>query len=296
MVKKSFVCCVLVVAFTLCCCIAPVSAVILEVTAKGQVSTVYPAKNTLTIRNPAQYGCDYPAGKDPVCTWKPMETRTLTGTVPDPAAFAVFKGDEVVVATSLGGAGEKWITLAKLSGSRPTDEFVTDIVGDPGTIPTPLIGDYAVETETIPDCNTCTGTICKANASNVTWKSTGKTLLEKTLNPGESFVYNGRNDGSSVTVKFVSGQAAAQICPGKAGMTGPQPVSVYVISVVPPIKGRQIDIRTATTTRPDEALTMLPPESSVTPVPTPTKSGAALPAVAIGALAVIVLLAPSMRR
>jgi hypothetical protein len=296
MVKKSFSCGALIALLALCCCIAPVSAVILEVTVKGQVSTVYPAKNTLTIKNPMQYGCDYPAGKDPVCSWTSMDARTLTGTVPDSTAFKVFKGDETVVATSLGGSGEKWITLAKLSGSRPTDEFVTDIVGDPRTIPTSLIGDYAVETETIPDCNTCTGTICKANASNVTWKSTGKTLLEKTLNPGESFVYNGRNDGSSVTVMFVSGQAAAQLCPGKAGMTGSQPVSVYVISVVPPIKARQTDIRTATTTRPDEARTPLSPESAVTPVPTPTKSGATLPAVAIGALAVIALLAPSMRR
>ncbi|MCX6685674.1 MAG: hypothetical protein NTV10_03345 [Methanoregula sp.] len=296
MIKKSFVCGALIAALALYLFLAPVSAVILEVTARGQVSTVNQAKNTLTISNPAQYGCDYPAGKDPVCSWKPMDTSALTGTVPDAAALSVFKSGDTAVATSLGGAGEKWITLAKLFGSRPNEEFVTDIVGDPRTISTPLIGDYAVETETVPDCTACTGTVCTATASKVTWKSAGKMVMEKTLKLGESYMYNERNDASSVTVKFISGQAAAQLCPGKAGMTGPQPVSVYVMTVVPPVSALQTNIRTATTTRREEALPTVPPVSAATPASTPTKSGAALPAVAIGALAVIVVLARGLRR
>jgi hypothetical protein len=296
MIKKSFVCGALIAALALYLFLAPVSAVILEVTARGQVSTVNQAKNTLTISNPAQYGCDYPAGKDPVCSWKPMDTSALTGTVPDAAALSVFKSGDTAVATSLGGAGEKWITLAKLFGSRPNEEFVTDIVGDPRTISTPLIGDYAVETETVPDCTACTGTVCTATASKVTWKSAGKMVMEKTLKLGESYMYNERNDASIVTVKFISGQAAAQLCPGKAGMTGSQPVSVYVMTVVPPVSALQTNIRTATTTRREEALPTVPPVSAATPASTATKSGAALPAVAIGALAVIVVLARGLRR
>lgn len=296
MKRRLLICSVSITALALCMFIVPVSAVILEVTVKGQVSTVNPVENMLYIKNPVQYGCDFPAGNDPICAWRPMETATLAGTVPDASAFQVFKGNEVVVATSTGGAGEQWITLAKLYGFRPSEEFVTDIVGDPRTISVPLIGDYAVETVILPDCTSCTGTVCMATEATVTWKSSGKTVFEKTLKPGKSFTYNGRNDGSGVMVKFVSGQAAAQNCPGKGGMTGPQAVAVYVINVVPPVGALQNDIRTATTTRPDEALTPLPPMSAATAVSTSTKSGVALPVGVFGALAVIVLLSWRMRR
>ncbi len=294
--EKSFLCGVFIAAFALCCIIAPVSAAILEVTCKGEVSTMNPAKNTLTIKNPVQYGCDYPTGKSPVCSWKPMTQSTLTGTVPDPAAFSVFKGGETAIATSLGGAGDPWITLAKLYGSRPNEEVVTDLIGDPRTVDTPFIGDYSIVTEAAPDCTTCTGTVCTAAQAKVEIKSTGTRVAEKTLKPGESLVYSGRNDGSSVTAKFVAGQADAQICPGKAGMTGPQAVSIYVISIVPPIGTGQVNIRTATTTQPDEALTPIPPSGTGTPAPAPTKSGAVLPAVVIGALALISVIRTKVRR
>lgn len=89
---------------------------------------------------------------------------------------------------------------------------------------------------------------------------------EKTLTPEESFTYNGRNDGSAVMVKFISGKAAAQSCPGMSGMTGPQPRSVFVIEVTPPVGYGQVNIRTATTTRPEEALKTVPPSSTVTDV------------------------------
>lgn len=293
---KSFICVALVAAFAICCIIAPVSAVILEVTCKGEVSTTNPAKNTLTIKNPVQYGCDYPAGKDPVCKWTPMAQSTLTGTVPDAAAFSVLKSGDTAIATSLGGAGEQWITLAKLYGSRPNEEFVTDLIGDPRTVDTPFIGDYAVVAETVPDCTACTGTVCTASQAKVTVKSTSMTVMEKTLKPGESLMYNGRNDGSSVNVKFVAGQAAAQLCPGKAGMTGPQAVSTYVISIVPPVGTGQVNIRTATTTRHDEAMPSLTPSAAGTPAPAPTKSGALLPAVVIGALAIISVIRTRPRR
>jgi hypothetical protein len=294
--KTTLICSVLVAAFALCCVMAPVSAVILEVTCKGEVSTVNPAKNTLTIKNPVQYGCDYPAGKEPVCSWTPMVQSTLTGTVPDAAAFSVFNGAETAVATSLGGAGDQWITLAKLYGSRPNEEFVTELIGDPRTVTTPFIGDYAIVAETAADCTACTGTVCTASEAKVSVKSTSMVVMEKTLKPGESLVYNGRNDGSRLTVKFVAGQAAAQLCPGKSGMTGPQAVSTYVMSIVPPVGTGQVNIRTATTTRRDEAQPSLLPSAAGTPAPEPTKSGAQLPAAVIGALAIISVMWTRARR
>lgn len=294
----SRICAAGVAAVFLLCLAMPVSAVILEVTCKGTVSTVDIAKNTLTIKNPLQYGCEYPASGDPVCTWTPMTQSSLTGTVPDPAAFTVFSGAENIVATSLGGAGEEWITLAKIYGDKETEQYVTDIVGDPGTVPLPLIADYSVETTTVPDCTACTGTTCTAKEAAVTVKISGVSVMEKTLSPGESFTYNGRNDGSSVTVKFVSGEAAAQSCAGNAGMTGPQAVSDFVIDITPPVGYSQVDLRTATTTRPDEALTPLP-ETTALPLTTPaattaatttTKAGAFFPSAALGALGIAALL------
>lgn len=275
---------VIVAALFLCCMCVPVAAVIQEVTLKGTVATLSQPKNTITIEHPQQYGCTYPASGAPVCTYTPMSVEVLTGTVPDAAAFSVFKTGDPVVATSLGGAGETWITLAKLFGSRPNEEYVTDIVGDIGTIPTPLIGNYALDATMVPDCSACTGTTCTATSANVKVMSEGKEVSAKTLKPGESFAYNGRNDGSSVAVTFVKGQASSASCPGKAGMTGPQAISVYVVKVVPPIGTAQVNIRTATTTRPDEALTQLTPLPPIASTPIPTTKSGMLPFAAIGAI------------
>lgn len=269
-----------IAAVVLICCIIPVSAVILEVTCKGTVATVNTASGSLTIKNPLQYGCDYPVAGAPICTWKPGQDSSLTGTVPDPAAFSVFIGGEPVVATSLGSGGGTWITLAKIYGQRESEQMVTDIVGDPRTVPLPLIGNYAVDIQMVPDCAACTGTVCTAKQAEAVIRSGGSVVSERTLEPGGEFSYNGRNDGSSVSVKYVSGQAAAGSCPGKAGMAGPQPISVFVIRVIPPAGYGQVDIRTATTTRPEEALTPLPRARAATET-APTKSGFLLPLTAL---------------
>ncbi|MGA2914083.1 MAG: hypothetical protein ABSE07_11295 [Methanoregula sp.] len=268
----------------LCFMCVPAGAIMLEVSVKGSVATISSGKNTLTIENPLQYGCSYPATGVPVCSYIPINKSTLTGTVPDAAAFTVFNIGDQVVATSIGGPGDTWITLAKLFGSRPNEELVTNIVGDIGTIPTPFIGNYTLDASTVPDCSACSGTTCTALSATVKVESEGNEVLERTLIPGESLSYSGRNDGSSVYVKFVKGQALSTTCPGKTGMTGPQAISVYIVKVVPPLSSAQINIRTATTTRPDEELTPLPSTASTSAaVPTTTKAGM-LPLAAIGAI------------
>ena len=286
----------LIAVLFLCCISVPVGAVMLEVTVKGPVATVNPPKNTLTVSYPLQYGCNYPATGSPVCSYTPMTNSALTGTVPDAAAFAIFKAGDTVVATSIGGPGETWITLAKLFGSRPNEELVTDIVGDIRTNQVPLIGNYALDATTLPNCSACTGTTCTATSATVIVKSEGKAVFAKELKPGESFTYNARNDGSSVTVTFVKGQALSTTCPGKEGMTGPQAISVYVVRIVPPISAAQTNLRTATTTRPDEALTPVPTTAPTTsPVPTTTKAGM-LPLAAIGAIGLAGLMLVMKRR
>lgn len=295
---------IIVAALLLCCCV-PASAVVQQVTLKGTIATVNAPKNTISIEHCQQYGCSYPASGAPVCTYTPMSVDTLSGTVPDAAAFSVFKTGDAVIATSIGGAGETWITLAKLYGSRPNEEFITDIVGDPSTIPTPLVGNYALDLVTTPDCAQCSGTSCTAASSAVKIKSSGTVVAEKTLTPGQSFSYNGRNDGSVVAVTFVKGQALSESCPSaqKGLIGGVQPVSVYIVKVVPPIGMAQNDIRTATTTRTDEALpkvTLAPASplttaTAVAAAPTTAKSGS-LPFAVIGALGLLALVLVARKR
>ncbi len=84
--------------------------------------------------------------------------------------------------------------------------------------------------------------------------------------------------------------------PGTAGMTGSQAISVYIVRVVPPVSSAQINIRTATTTRPDEALTPLPPTVlTTTAVPTTTRAGM-VPLAVIGAIGLAGIVLVKKRR
>jgi hypothetical protein len=273
----------------LCLCVLPAAAVIQEVTVSGSVSAHSYANNTLTIANPAQYGCSYPAGGTLVCTYTPMESTSLTGTVPDASVFSIFNPGDPVVATSLGGAGGRWIAIAKLYGKAP-DKTVIDIVGDPTTIDVPLAGDYSLGLSPKPDCTACSGTTCTAAAANVSILD-GKTLTGwGDLTPNGTSTYSGRNDGSSITVAFVRGQVSPASCSeGKITMTGPQPVSVYIVHVVPPI-GSDGEAVQAATTIPSTT----PPEVTMPAAarPSPTKS-TMLPVAAIGALALVAILGAS---
>jgi hypothetical protein len=263
-------------ALVLCLCVLPAAAVLQEVTVKGTVSAISQDQHTLTIANPLQYGCTYPASGSPVCSYTPMNASSLTGNVPSDSAFTLFNTGDTVVATSLGGAGGTWITIAKLYNALPAGEYVTSLVGDPGAIPTPFASDYSLLLVTTPDCTSCFGTTCKATTSTVNVLSSGDRVLVKTLAPYQTLFYNGINDGSSIEVTFVNGQALAvpSCAAGVAGMVGPQAVSVYIVKVVPSIGFSQ--------------QFLAPPVSTPTAVPTavPTKKSGSLPLAAIGALGI----------
>jgi len=272
---------IILILAALCLMVLPAAAVLQEVTVKGTVSALNQEDNTFTIADPLQYGCDYPANGTPVCTYSAMTQATLTGTVPTASAFTVFKVGDPVIATSLGGTGGSWITLAKLFGPEAADAYVIDIVGDPSTVPAPLAGNYALDIKTTPDCNTCSGTTCKATTADVKILEGTTVLKEQALAPLQTMMYNGRNDGSSIEVSFVKGEGSSTTCAGRTGMTGPQPISVYVVHVVPPIGMTTHAPVTATT-----IATAVP-----TPVPTTTQKSATLPFVALGAVGCIAALA-----
>jgi hypothetical protein len=281
-----------IVIIILCLSVLPAAAVIQEVTVSGTVSALSRADKTLTIANPAKYGCSYPAGGEAVCSYTPMDNATLTGSVPVDSTFSIFSVGDPIVATSLGGAGGRWITIAKLSGTAGADGSVTDIVGDVSSIPAPLTGDYSLTLSTEPDCTTCSGTTCTAATTYVKILS-GRTLaLAQDIAPGHAMTYSGRNDGSSIAVTFVKGQASSSSCAGRSMMTGPQEISVYIVHVVPPI-GSSITAAPAQSAAPSG----IPPQVTMPAEarPTPTKSGI-LPFAAIGALALVATVLGAGRR
>jgi hypothetical protein len=196
--------------------------------------------------------------------------------------------------------GESWVALAKLYGSSSNQEYVTDIVGDIDSIPTPLIGDYSLTATTAPDCQSCNGTSCTATSSVVVLQSSGTIVSQKTLAPGESFMYNGRNDNSSVNVTFVKGEALQSLCPtAQTGLIGgTQPISDYIVNVVSPIGTVQVNIRTATSTAPVGTISTAAPANTgttartvpSTAIPTTTPKSCMFPVVVIGAICIAGLL------
>jgi hypothetical protein len=180
---------------------------------------------------------------------------------------------------SLGGTGGTWISLAKLYGSGTSADDATDEIGDIGSLPTALIGDYAVSATTRPNCSACTGTTCTATTSNVTVTSGKMTVAQKTLLPGQSLFFNGRNDASSVNISFVKGEALSDSCPRYAGLIGGvQPVSDYIVHVVPPI-GIKVTSTSGTT-----AVTSPAGAAASAPAAATTTQKAALPFAALGIL------------
>ncbi|MEI7856796.1 MAG: hypothetical protein WCH85_04755 [Methanomicrobiales archaeon] len=289
---------IVIAVLFLCCLCIPAGATIQEVTVKGTVAAISPVSNTLTLDHPRQYGCSYPARGGTICTYTPMSVETLTGTVPDRVSFSVFKPGDTIVATSLGGAGGTWITLAKLSGTRQNEENVTAMVGDPEKIPTPLAAGYALDITMAPDCSACTGLVCTVESTEVKVLSNGMLVQQNVLLPGQDLHFNGRNDGSSIEVFLRNGEMSAGFC-GTTSGTGLQPISVFNITVVPPVGYSQTNLGTATTTRPEEAVILptpgVPATNSVTataatpvpPAPLPTTKSGMQPLAAIGAAGLV---------
>jgi hypothetical protein len=245
------------------------SAVLQELTYHGTLVSLDPVNNSIEINATAQFGCAFENGTTN-CTWNPVTPVRLNGTAPDPAVFSVFKPGDHVEATSIGGAGGKWIGIGLIFPTPGIENwYATDVIGDSAVITAPLVGDYEVFYETFPDCMACIGTVCTAVTANVSITSTGTTVFEKVLKPGESFTYNGRNDNSSVKVTFVHGQASSDSCPNSTPMAGIQPISDFIIHASPPLAAPA----TSTTTTGPENGTPTPPTTKA-PLASLTIAGA----------------------
>ena len=225
----------LIALLTLCLLGMPAAAAVLETTYMGRITALDPLSGTITIRAESQYSCDY-SGSVAVCSFAPITPMQVVGTVSDEGIFNTFRNNDPVVATILGASGGEWAGFALVAPVPGTDQWAaTEVFGDPHTIPVNLAGNYEMDYSTTPDCSACTGSVCKAQSAHVVLKSEGNIVLERSLTAGNSARYSGRNDGSSVSILYLSGEADSGPCSPAGAMAGMQPISNFIIHVVPPI-------------------------------------------------------------
>jgi hypothetical protein len=215
--------------------VVPGSAVLQEITYRGTVTGIDTVNATLTIQASHTWGCTF--GNTTTCGWYPIPEENLTGTVPVSEVFSVVSPGMTVEATSIGGAGGRWIGIGTLFPTPGIEYWLAqDLFGDPSTLPAPLEADFDLSVETIPDCRECNATVCIAENAVVNVSQIEGRNQEEVLLPGQTFTFSERNDNSSLTVTFLHGQAASAGCPGAEPLIGGiQPVSNFIVHVQPPI-------------------------------------------------------------
>ncbi len=224
---------ILLLGLLLCCiAAAPASAVIAEISFLGPVEDIRTDAGTMLVSADGRFGLNF-TPDPPVLVVDPIEPTAIEGTVPGGAAgIALFEKGTYATATVLGTENGTWIAVGTLRQTPEGDYVLTNLAGDPAATPVPFVGDYTIAYTAEPACTNETGTVCPAAAVNVTLTTEGRAVWSERLAPGESFTWNGRNDGSAIEVTFVSGEAANPAAPG---MAGPQPISTFIVTVTPPI-------------------------------------------------------------
>lgn len=223
---------ILFLVLVICACCLPAGAMLPSYSFRGAVTDVSRTNNTVTIFVTHRWACEYTNGTA-ICAWKSISPKMLTGTVPVPEVFDKMKVGSSVEAGSIGSQGERWAGIGVLTPTYSSEPLhATDLYGDLGMLRAPLAAGYSLAVSTQPDCGSCSGTVCEARAANVTISRGGAEVWSGTLLPGEETSYEDPVDGPGISVAFVSGQASANLCPDTPpGMTGVQPVSVFIVNV-----------------------------------------------------------------
>ncbi len=218
----------------LCACSLPAGAILQSFTYRGYVTGTDSGSGNLSILATHQWVCTY-ENDTRTCGWKAVTPFPVTGTVPTDATFSLIRSGQVVEASSLGMPGGHWTGIGLLAPVYAEQGyFATALVGDLGSLPVPLIDGYSVTAVTEPDCDTCTGSTCSATLARITVARNGETVGTATLYPAETYQYRDEEDHSGMDVAFITGRASAASCPNASPfMTGPQPVSVFTVSVIP---------------------------------------------------------------
>lgn len=269
----------------------PAMAAVQETCYLGEIASLDPLSQTLSLDVASHYSCDYSTGIL-VCNVTsiipPHEiavtTPIVNGTVAHSEVFTRFQGGDQVVATILGGDGGRWIGIALVYQGQGSEEWqATEVYGDPQALPVALAGNYRMEYAILPDCSKCSGSVCRGLTSRVTVWSGDVKVLDDFLNSGHSLEYSGRNDGSRVSIHYLSGETRSTQCSQAPALAGIQPISSFIINVDPPIGEQGTPWITTQPTREESEASDTPPS---TPAPTYAPTGDLL---AVGALATLAL-------
>jgi hypothetical protein len=225
---------ILLITLALCACILPAGAILQSFTFRGYVTSTDPATGNLSLLATHQWRCSY-ENDSVTCGWKAITPQPISGTVPSETTFSMIRSGQIIEASSLGNPGGHWTGIGLLEPAyEEQGYFATAIVGDIDSLPAPLIAGYSVTAVTEPDCETCAGSTCPANLARITVARNGETVGTATLFPAGTYQYHDDGDNSSVMVTFIAGQASASQCPNASPfMTGPQPISIFTVSVIP---------------------------------------------------------------
>lgn len=220
----------------------PVMASVGEDCYLGRVMWLDPSKKTITVEVDSQYLCEN-ASHGTSCGFTSIIPPGIAVTPPNITGYlagdtfpSTFQSGDRVVAAIVGGNGGTWRGIARVTWENETSDWqASEIYGDPATLPVTLVGDYRIEYAILPDCSKCSGSVCKGLTSRVALWSGKVRVFDELLNPGHSIIYSGRNDGSSVSILYISGETLASQCSLATNDPGIQPVSSFVIHVVSPI-------------------------------------------------------------
>lgn len=208
----------------------------------GRITWLDPSTKAISVDVESQYLCEN-APQGTSCRFTDIIPPGIAVMPPNIRGYlagdtfpSTFQNRDRVVATILGGNGGTWRGIARVTRENETSDWqAAEIYGDPAILPVTLVGDYRMEYAILPDCSKCSGSICRGLTSSVALWSGEVKVFDEFLNPGHSIVYSGRNDGSSVSILYLSGETLASQCSLATNDPGVQPVSSFVIHVVPPI-------------------------------------------------------------
>lgn len=240
---------------------SPASAVLLEETYMGWVSTLDPSKETLRV-----YVTDVYQGDGTWLTYgkSKLPTQIVPGTTPNPSVFNDLKQGDPVEVTIMGGSGGEWVTIGRIGSSGTTIKPIIACYGDPSRLISPFYKNYVIKFKTEPDCALCEGTTCIASAASVTVERDGEIVETADMFPGSTHVFGWDSDYQYIPlITFVAGEAESSLCNSSEEvgmMTGPQAVSDFTIYITQ----RNTIVKSEVETLETEPITQVPTEVATT--------------------------------
>ncbi len=287
--KKIILASILLLAFALA--VMPSSAVIQEQYFKGQVSVIDVAKDMMTIQVTSVY-----EGDEWVTYAKAtsIKNNIIRGTTDNPLILTELKQGDAVEACLIGGTdgNGEWIAIGRIGTVGSAETPLMTVYGDPSKLRSNFYQGYVFNYIPVADCTACTGSTCTSQSALVAVSKDGALVEEKTMSPGETYVFGKDSDNQYVLlVTYNFGQASANECASSPSemMMGPQPINDFTIydtqrsTIIESVIGTETAAPTVIATEATAVQTAAPTQAP-TQAPMPTKSGLGIELIVIAGI------------